>query len=127
MVADTASRPDSAAIESLSPVRAISRLHTLVIAVPTTPANTSSPPVRLRPTTRPCLLAWVPRGTCTCSRRTRSHDSTQSPAAHTPGCPGSAIDGSVRIPPESPSGSRASRASSLRGRTPMPMTTTWAG
>src|SRR5262249_16847093 len=49
-----------------------------------TPGKRTSPPVALIPTTRPCLLACVPRGTSTRFPVTQSTVSTQSPAPRRP-------------------------------------------
>src|SRR5918995_537371 len=126
MVAATTSRPSSSAIRSVMPVRATSYAQIFETAVPTTPGNRASPPVLLMPTTRPCLLAWVPSGTTTCRSVTRSTDSTQSPAAQAPPTLVSMRE-SVTMPPVSPIAMPPSRAIPLFGRTPVPRITMSAG
>src|SRR5215207_1934578 len=126
MVAATTSRPSSSAIRSVMPVRATSYAQIFETAVPTTPGNRASPPVLLMPTTRPCLLAWVPSGTTTCRSVIRSTDSTQSPAAQAPPTLVSMRE-SVTMPPVSPIAMPPSRAMPLFGRTPVPRITMSAG
>src|SRR5262249_42756473 len=80
----------------------------------------------LMPTTRPCLLAWVPSGTTPRRPVTRSTVSTQSPAAHTPSTLVFMRE-SVTMPPVSPIAMPAASARRGSGRTPRPSTTTSAG
>ena len=108
-------------------MRAISVSQTLVTAVPTTPGNVPYPPPTLEPMTWPCLLACVPSAMWRCRPETRSSTSTQSPPAQMSSCPRTRMEVSVRSAPATPSGSPAARASSVRGVTPRPSTTTSAG